>query len=560
MIRDWSYHSNQAVFDRVGSENVIILGPDQIVLYTESAEFISQITMRKDAFPKDLARYGLLTMFGHNVVTTEGAIWRMHRKVTASSFNERNAAYTFAETVEQTKGLLSYYFKDAAKDSTDTIKTLEHGTMIWALNIIGYVGFGLRLIFPGQKLPDDPKLAKYGRLDAPPGYSMSFAASLGGLLERVVALLIIPAALLKRLPFEFARQAWGAKENYRKYMEEFLADKIDEVRRGERERVGMDIMGELVSSVYGEKQAAQTGRKLDDDEIISNAFIMTLAGHETTANVLHFTLIFLAANPSAQRRLQKDIDAILGDADPSTWDYEQTINALIASHVGACMNETMRVMPPVTVIPKMVSSTSDQSIMIDGERHVLPAGLSINILTPSAHRNPRWWPTRPSEKTGKPTDLEEWLPDRWYRDTNKGGASDGNADNEDDADYGGFQGSDTSASLFRPVRGSYVPFSDGPRSCLGRRIAVVELAAALPAIFQGHSIELAVDEWASDEEVARMSVEERRQLYRKAQEACSTQLERASAIITLKFQGGECVPMRLVKRGKERFLGDPELD
>jgi len=559
MTPDWSLKSNQAYYDWVGSETVIVLGPDQMMLYTQSAEAINQITMRREAFPKDIARYGLLTMFGQNVVSTEGSIWRMHRKVTASSFNERNAAHTFAKALEQTQGLLDYFFGngDKSKDSTESITTLEHGTVIWALNIIGYVGFGLRLIFPGQKLPDDPKLMKYGRLDAPPGYTMSFAASLGGVLERIIAILIFPTLLLKWLPFEFARQAWGAKENYRKYMEEFLVDKIEEVRQGEREQVGMDIMGELVRSVYGEKKAGSA--TLSDDEIISNAFIMTLAGHETTANVLHFTLLFLATDPVAQRRLQHDVDALLGDADPSTWDYESTINALLASYVGACVNETMRLLPPVTTIPKIVSPSSDQTLTIDGQRHVVPAGLSINITTPSAHRNPRWWPTQPSERTGRPTDLEDWLPERWYRNTGKGDASSGNTDDEDDtADYGGFQGSDTSASLYRPVRGSYVPFSDGPRSCLGRRIAVVELAAALPAIFQKYSVELAVDEWATDEEVAKMGVEERHQLYRKAQESSRAQIDAASAIITLKFHAGQYVPVRLVRRGKERFLGDPE--
>ncbi|KAK0652196.1 cytochrome P450 [Cercophora newfieldiana] len=564
MHPDWSFKFNQAYFDWVGSQTVIVVGPDQMTLYTEDAEVISQITMRKEAFPKDIARYGLLTMFGQNVVSTEGAIWRMHRKVTASSFNEKNAAHTFAKALEQTEGLVEYLFGDGDKsqDSTGTIKTLEHGTIVWALNIIGYVGFGLRLIFPGQNPPEDPKQKKYARLDAPPGYTMSFAASLGGMLERIIAILIFPTTLLKYLPFEFAREAWGSKVNYKKYMDEFLIDKIQEVRQGEREQVGMDIMGELVRSVYGEREknsaSGSAQNTLTDDEIISNAFIMTLAGHETTANVLHFAVLLLAANPKAQRRLQQDVDALFGNTDPSTWNYESIINGLLASYVGACMNETMRFLPPVTTIPKIVSPSSDQILIVDGQRHSMPAGLSINIVTPSTHRNPRYWPSQPSERTGKPTDLEDWLPERWYRNTNKSDSSGGNTDDEED--YGGFTGSDTSTSLYRPVRGSYVPFSDGPRSCLGRRIAVVELAAALPAIFQKYSVELAVDDWATDEEVAKMSPEEKRKLYGKAEERCEKFIEEeTSAIITLKFHNGQFVPIRLVKRGKERFISDLEL-
>lgn len=536
----------------------MIVGPDDIMLNTQSAEAISQITARREAFPKDIERYGVLNTFGKNVVTTEAAVWRMHRKVTASSFNEKNAAHTFAESLRQTQGLIKYFFaqEGGAEDSTASIQDLEHLTMLWALNIIAYVGFGLRLIFPGEKLPDDPKLAKYGSLEPPPGYTLTFAESLGGLLQKIIVFLVFPDWLLKRLPMGFARKAWEAKDNYRKYMDEFITDKIDEVRKGDRERVGMDIMGELVRSSYGEKES-KAGNKLSDNEIISNAFIMTLAGHETTANVIHFCLVLLATNPSAQRKLQRDVDELFGDSDPSTWDYEKNINALLASHVGACINETMRIMPPVSSIPKLTSPSSDQILTINGQKHVIPAGLSLTISPASAHRNPRQWPTRPSERTGKPHDLEEWLPDRWYRDTAKSGGANGDgAAEEDTADYGGYQGSDTSASLYRPVRGSFTPFSDGPRSCLGRRIAVVELAAALPAIFQRYSLELAVDQWAADEEVERMSVEEKRKLYSKVQENSRKELAGASAVLTLKFHDGQYVPVRLVKRGKERFIGD----
>ncbi|KAK5662725.1 hypothetical protein OQA88_6132 [Cercophora sp. LCS_1] len=561
MNPDWSYRTNQTFFEWAGGESVIILSHDQMVLYTECAEVIRQVTMRREAFPKDIARYGLLTMFGQNVLTTEAAIWRMHRRVTASSFNEKNAAHTFREAIEQTKGMIQYFFRSENKigDSTKTIRSLEHDTIIWALNIIGYVGFGLRLLFPGQKVPDDPILARYGSPNPPPGYTLSFADSLGGLLERIIAILLLPEKIMPYLPFEFSKKAWEAKDNYRKYMAEFLEYKTEQVRKGNHERMGMDIMGELVEAVYGEKDTKKSA-ELTNDEIISNAFIMTVAGHETTANILHFTLVELATNPAAQRRLQKDIDDILGDADSSTWDYDRDVNTLLASHVGACINETLRTMPPVTGIPKIVSSSSDQSVTIDGQKYVLPAGLSIILTAPPVHRNPKYWPSRPSERTGKSTDLEEWIPDRWYRETGKSPTNADDKSDEDTADYGGFQGSDTSASLFRPVRGSFIPFSDGPRSCLGRRIAVVELAAALPGIFQKHSLELAVDEWASDEEVERMSAEERRKLYKKAQESSRDNISKAGSIITLKLLNGRHVPLRLVKRGKERFISDLELD
>ncbi|KAL2178023.1 cytochrome P450 [Thermothelomyces heterothallicus CBS 202.75] len=574
MIPEWAYHTGQTHWDRLGTESFLVASPGHLALYTQSAEVIHQVTQRREAFPKNIAQYGILEMFGRNVLTTEGALWRLHRKITSASFNEKNAAHTFAQAIHQTKGMLDMWFgPDGAKTgTTGTIRSLEHDTMTWALNIIGYVGFGLRLLWPGETMPKDvdPKLAKYGSLNPPAGHSLTFADSLAKTLERIVAILVYNETILRLLPFKFAKEAYQGKRNYLQYMDEFLRDKIDETRRGVPQREGMDIMGQLVQSSYGSEseKAGSTGAKgdststfkLSDADIIGNAFIMIVAGHETTANTLHFALVELATNPATQRRLQQEVDALFGDSDPSTWEYEKNINALLASHVGATVNETLRLVPPVTVIPKVVTPDAEQTLRIDGRTYVLPPGLAISLVAVCAHRNPRWWPTRPSERTGAPTDLDDFLPERWYR-TARDGSREAEEDGDivDKGDYGGFQGSDVAASLYRPVRGSYVPFSDGPRSCLGRRIAMVEMGAVLAVIFQRYSIELAVDEWADDGEVEAMTPAQRRALYRKAQDKSRETIRGANSVLTLKLHGGAHVPVRLVKRGRERFVSDPEL-
>lgn len=57
---------------------------------------------------------------------------------------------------------------------------------------------------------------------------------------------------------------------------------------------------------------------------------------------------------------------------------------------------------------------------------------------------------------------------------------------------------DTS-SHFKPLKESSIPFSDGYRSCLGRRFSQVEILAVLAVIFRDYSVELAVDQFSSDE-------------------------------------------------------------
>ena len=83
---------------------------------------------------KPLDSYKILAMYGDNVVTTEGAGWRLHRKVTAASFNEPNAALTFAESIIQTAGMVSQWLGPDGKGNK-TIKSLEHDAMNLTLHI-----------------------------------------------------------------------------------------------------------------------------------------------------------------------------------------------------------------------------------------------------------------------------------------------------------------------------------------------------------------------------------------------------------------------------------------
>ncbi|RYP43249.1 hypothetical protein DL768_010018 [Monosporascus sp. mg162] len=551
-------------------EAFVLVSPKKMILTTDNAEAIHQVTSKREAFPKPTNTYSILSQYGDNVLTTEGALWRMHRKITSASFNEKNAALVFRESIHQTRGLISQWLGPDGQGNK-TIKSVEHDTMSLMLNIIGYVGFGLKLLWPGQTLPPgtDPKLAKYATLDAPEGHTMSFVDSLASTLDHLLILLILPKWLLNIVPYKRAKKAVESENNYLKYMYEFLHDKVEDVCTGNAEE-GMDIMGQLVRTSYGDKPAngstAATGNKkgatpfaLSDAEIVSNAFIMILAGHETTANVIHFSLLELAINPAVQRKLHKDIDVILGDKEPDTWDYKTT-DPLQGSMVGACINETLRLMPPVCGVPKQVSPGQDQVITIDGEKHLLPQTMQIDLAISAAQRNPRYWPTRPSRVTGAAHDVDDFVPERWFQTSGGDGDNGAVVEGADTEDFGGFTGPDTSAQLYRPPRGAFIPFSDGARSCLGRRIAQVELLASLSTIFQRYSIELAVDEWASDEEVARMGRAERAAVYKKAQDKARATIKCASSRLTLKLHGNQYVPVRLVKRGEERFVDWADAD
>lgn len=556
---NWQYVENHKLFAKLG-DTFLVVSPGRIICFTENAEAIHQITSKREAFPKPTKSYAILAQYGQNVVTLEGAAWRMHRKITSASFNERNAALVFRECISQTQGLINIWLGPDGLGNK-TFKTLEHDTASLMLNIIANIGFGLKILWPGEEFPPDadPRLTKYGTHEPPPGHTLSFVEALARTLKYLILLLIAPKWILRIIPNKHAKQALEAEANFLGYMNEFLQEKIEDVQKGNNAEQGLDIMGSLVRTSYGDvpangstKKGAQVAR-LSDSEIIGNAFVNIVAGHETTANVLHFTLAYLASSPASQRRLQRDIDNLLGNTDAETWDYEACLNPLLGSMVGAVINETLRLLPPVVDIPKMVTPAQDQSVTIQGVGHVLPRDSSIGVVIAAAQRNPRYWPTKPSKITSAETDINDFVPERWFQtDSTKG--SNTAVESGDTEDFGGYTGSDTSAQLYRPPRGSFIPFSDGARACLGRRVAIVELVSALAVIFQKYSIELAVDEWASDEKVANMSQDEKASLYKLAQEKSRETVKEARSYITLKLHGDKYIPVRLVKRGNERFV------
>ncbi|OTA02437.1 Cytochrome P450 [Trichoderma parareesei] len=565
MIPNFAYRTRHEWFAKLG-ESFLIASPGGLLMMTDNAETIRTVTLKREHFPKWTAVYSILRQFGENVLTTEGSVWRMHRKVTSASFNERNAALVFREAINQTQGMLRMWTGPSGETRKEPLRTLQHDTMKLALNIISYVGFGMRLLWPGETHPagTDPKLLKYGSHEPTAGHKLSFTDTMELLLHYLLLLLIVPRWILRMLPFENIKKAVLSYDEYVSYMNELLDEKIDEARKGEHVE-GMDLMGQLAKSSFGTDTKEAT---LTRDEIIGNAFIMFVAGHETTANAIHFTIIYLATHPEAQRAMQRDIDDILGGKDPQDWDYDSLVNPMTASMIGAAMYETLRLVPAVSEIPKKISPEADESFVMDGTRYVLPKGTGISLVTVSTHVNPRYWPTRPSKITPGASNILDYCPDRWFQKTTTTTTTRGDKERDgqqqqqgnesvagaDAEDFGGFQGSDINAQLFKPERGSYIPFSDGARSCLGRRIAVVEIIAALAVIFRSYSVELAVDEWAKPDEVEAMGREERARLYRRAQDKSRWTVGQASTRLTLNLHDGMHVPVRIVRRGEEKFV------
>lgn len=199
---DWTYNHLNAPFKRLGTDAILLVSsrPNGNVLFVNDASIIHQVTSSREKFPKKTSDYKVLNAFGRNIVTTEGAEWRRHRKAMAPGFNESNNRLVFQEAIMQCQGMIGHWMvggktgEEGEYISSKTIESLPDDTMRITLYIITAIGFGVRLLWPGVKVneeKDDSGLITYP--DEPQnGHTMTFQSSIKEVLEEIFLLLIFP--------------------------------------------------------------------------------------------------------------------------------------------------------------------------------------------------------------------------------------------------------------------------------------------------------------------------------------------------------------------------------
>lgn len=383
------------------------------------------------------------------------------------------------------------------------------------------------------------------------------------------------------MPSIKARSAYQAYAEWGKYLKEMFQTKKEELVAGKSQE-GLDLMGAMIgaslaseprcqSSRTQHDEASQSRSVLSDSEIIGNSFVFIVAGHETVANSIHFSLVYLALHPSSQRRLQADLDGIFGSRPVSDWSYKQDFSQLFSGVCGAVLAEELRLIPPAINIPKCTNKNSPPvPLIVNGKTCHVPPDTYIKASASGVHRNPAYWPTGPPADSAHPAhpisntdnDLEEFKPERWLLQPSTSNESRRASTQTADKLSKGST-ADTSPALFRPIRGAYIPFSDGQRACLGRRFGQVEVLAVLAVIFREYSVELAVDElpmcekyiteMGGPEVVSGVGEAGLRNIWEQAAAEVRRILrEDMVTLITIQLRNSK-VPLRLVRRGRERF-------
>ncbi|KAF4633652.1 hypothetical protein G7Y89_g4461 [Cudoniella acicularis] len=550
----WPLKLQHAPFKALGTDTFLIVAPGGIILNTADADVISQVLARGQDFPKATEIYRSINIYGRNVVSSDGPIWRHHRKITSPAFSERNNHLVWKETLDRTQAMLASFV--GADGQFRTVEHIARDTTRLSLEVMGRACLGEKLEWPSNIVGNNRQLGE----SCSDTVSQSFTSSLEYVALHIVSIMAIkalPEWIIRTILFIPCKKSLEAYDDWGRHMRSMISRKRSEIKTGFVEAAATDLIGQLVRSqddfVDGKSQRVA----LTDSEVLGNLFVFIVAGHETSANTIHFALLLLALHPMAQKMAQSELVKIFKGRPIASWSFDQDLPLLLNGMLGAVLNEVLRLISLVLTIPKVVTSPS-QSLLVDGNEVQIPGKTLIRLCVPAVHRNPKFWPSGPPTDPGKllfpldnlDNDLGEFKPERWL-DRSRTRLSTA------EKGYGSPAptpcSSDDNSGLYTPVKGAFIPFSDGQRSCLGRRFAQVEILTALAVILSEYSVELAVDEWASDEEVRKMASDKRREVWSKARQKGEFALQnKLVSIITVQLNGTS-IPLRFSKKGHERF-------
>ena len=221
---------------------------------------------------------------------------------------------------------------------------------------------------------------------------------------------------------------WPAADNRRKKR---AIAKIEEIiRRAHQERLrNQTDRGDLFSHmVFAEDEEG----RMSDKQLRDEAMTLIFAGHETTAHALTWTWYLLAKNPHKVAKLRAELERVVGGRRVEVQDLPNL------PYLEMVVKESLRLMPSVWAYARQAQC----DLVIEG--YQIKKGQTITIGHIAMGRNAKYY-DRP----------EEFRPERWTR------------------------------AFERTLpRGAYTPFAGGPRVCLGKQFAMMEMRMILATLAQ----------------------------------------------------------------------------
>lgn len=240
-----------------------------------------------------------------------------------------------------------------------------------------------------------------------------------------------PSWILEHLPTQFKARLF-ALSDVEKLSQTYLQEYIRQLKQGTADN--REVMSWIIDAVN-----PATGEKLSLAELTAEARSLILAGSDTTAITLSYIAWLISRSPSVRSRLQTELATVMPDPTTLPGDLSTLENL---PYLSACIHETMRLYPAIPgPFPRVVSERG-----LEVGRYALPPGTIVGVNALVSHRSqPEIWGDYP----------ETYRPERWL---------------------------DPTADI-STMRKSLLTFGTGPRSCIGRNVAILQLYAMTAAFF-----------------------------------------------------------------------------
>ncbi len=362
-------------------------------------------------FPKSKLLHDVLEpLLGDSIFTTNGNTWKKQRELLTPSFEMIRISQVFD------------LMNDAAKDMSKRLEKLADGK---------YHNIDTEMTFVTADIIFRTILSE--KLDEKKGLEVLEAfvtyqeesAKLG--MQKIFKV----SKLMQFFMGDEKRQESGAI--IRNSLYEILKPRYEDMENS-IEDTHIDILSSLLKVIDED-----TGKPFLLKDILDQIAMLFLAGHETTASSLTWTLYLLALYPEHQEKAYQEVRDICGDDDLT---IENTKELKFVMNV---FSEALRLYPPVSFYPRETS----RDIVMRGKK--IKKGSAIVVSPWLMQRNERYW-----------NDPHMFDPYRF--------------DNPE-----------------KIVKNTYFPFGMGPRICIGSRFALQEAPILLATILRDYKLELEPD-------------------------------------------------------------------
>jgi cytochrome P450 len=371
-------------------------GPISAVLLNHP-ELVEEVLGPKNAmFGKDKRYRSTPRLLGDGILTSDGELWRQQRRVAQPAFDVEHLATYGGVMAECAEKIVRSWRPGEVRD-------IHADMMAITLAVTGKALFGADMTDVASEM------------------ASSFMVLLEHWNHRATNPLALPEVVPTRRNRQFNR-AIGR-------LEDLLATLVRERLQSGEDRD--DLLAKMLHARKGQP-GPPVDKQLRDDFVT-----IVLAGYETSANSISWTLHLLARHPQIEARVAEELRAALSGRAPGQADMPKL------RYFEAVLTESLRLYPPVWGFGREVI----QDCEVGG--YPMSRGTQLFICPYLNHRDARFF-----------REPEVFEPDRWM---------------------GGL------AKQLPP--GAYIPFGRGPRMCLGRSFALMEGIIVLSVVLQRYRLE-----------------------------------------------------------------------